>query len=436
MSKHLINTISAFMIFMFVLNSAKLFSQKIERSRCGQPDFTNRLDSEALQQLQNINNTVSKSSVLRNFNVAATKGEVAVIPVVFHVIHEGEAIGSGRNISDEYIHAQIEQLNLDFRRKSPDAAFIPEIFRDLHSDVEIEFCLANTDPSGNATGGITRHFYRDSKWTVNEGDAFDYLVKKETSWNPDNYLNIWTANILKIGYYGWAYFPNVFPKYYDGVVSHYGTIGSLEKPFPFDFRTSGGDETGKITTHELGHYFDLFHTWGINDESQANCIDDDGIDDTPLSSNAYNVRCPLFGRSSTTCGSQDMYVNYMGYSSCAYMFTHGQKDKMLNALYGSRSSLLNSYGCEPPDKYELKLYPNPTNDYFNIDISLISGSIVNENSEIIIYNTLGRKVFESKVNLKASNSINISSLSPNQIYFINIADVNGDVHEFKILKKG
>lgn len=49
--------------------------------------------------------------------------EVFKIPVVVHVIHEGEEVGMGFNVSDELIFRQIEIVNEDFRRKEGTRGF-------------------------------------------------------------------------------------------------------------------------------------------------------------------------------------------------------------------------------------------------------------------------------------------------------------------------
>lgn len=43
--------------------------------------------------------------------------DVVSLPVVIHVVHNGEPIGVGPNISTERVKRQIEILNEDFRRK-------------------------------------------------------------------------------------------------------------------------------------------------------------------------------------------------------------------------------------------------------------------------------------------------------------------------------
>ena len=45
---------------------------------------------------------------------------IITIPVVVHVLHRGEPVGTGRNISDAQIQSQIDVLNEDFRRLNAD----------------------------------------------------------------------------------------------------------------------------------------------------------------------------------------------------------------------------------------------------------------------------------------------------------------------------
>lgn len=80
----------------------------------------------------------------------------ATIPVVVHIIHNGEAIGTGTNLSVAQIQSQIDVLNEDFRRLNADRSQTPSAFAPVAADVNIEFRLACTDPNGNPTNGIIR----------------------------------------------------------------------------------------------------------------------------------------------------------------------------------------------------------------------------------------------------------------------------------------
>src|SRR5690606_13985478 len=79
--------------------------------------------------------------------------DVYTIPIVVHVIHDGEPIGEGPNLSVERIESQIRVLNEDFRRKPGTRG------HNTHpdgGDARMEFVLARIAPDGSPTGGINR----------------------------------------------------------------------------------------------------------------------------------------------------------------------------------------------------------------------------------------------------------------------------------------
>jgi hypothetical protein len=94
---------------------------------------------------------------LNNAQNFSFKRQVITIPVVIHVIHDGDPIGTSENISDAQILSQIEVLNKDYRKLNSDTSNTPAVFKPLAADIEIEFCLAQRDPDGNPTTGIIRH---------------------------------------------------------------------------------------------------------------------------------------------------------------------------------------------------------------------------------------------------------------------------------------
>jgi hypothetical protein len=75
-----------------------------------------------------------------------------VIPVVFHIIHANGI----ENISDAQIQDAVRVLNEDFNRQNSDWDAVRPEFLDRVADVGIEFRLAQLDPFGNCTNGITR----------------------------------------------------------------------------------------------------------------------------------------------------------------------------------------------------------------------------------------------------------------------------------------
>jgi len=80
----------------------------------------------------------------------ANRSDILTVPLVIHVIHTGEPIGVGSNISDEQIYSAVDALNEDFRKVAGSNG------DGNGADCEIEFCLAVRDPDGNPTSGINR----------------------------------------------------------------------------------------------------------------------------------------------------------------------------------------------------------------------------------------------------------------------------------------
>jgi PKD repeat protein len=262
----------------------------------------------------------SESQVSRN-------GDPYIIPVVFHVIHNY----GPENISDAQIYDGIEQANIQLRKLNADTTDIVDAFKSIAADTEIEIRLAQIDPNGNCTSGITR--------TVSTLTYIaDHSVKSLIQWPPDKYLNIYVCN-QAAGLAGHAMMPaeaDTIPEW-DGIVMQHSYVGTIGTSDPFR-RT--------VLTHEIGHYLNLQHIWGGNNvpnypylvvAQPENCDYDDEVDDTPLTIGWQS--CPLDGES---CGSLDNVQNYMDYAYCARMFTEGQKLRMqatLNSPIAKRNNL-------------------------------------------------------------------------------------------------
>lgn len=271
--------------------------------------------------------------------ISASKQPLQVtIPVIVHVIHNGEPLGTGANITDAQVLSQLEVLNEDYRRLNADATNTPGGFAGVAADVEIEFCLAIRAEDGSFTTGIEHIDGNLAVWEINDIDG---ILKPATVWNRNKYLNIWTCNIggTDLGTLGYASPPGL-PASTDGVVvsyQYFGRGGSAQSPY----------NQGRTATHEVGHWLGLIHTWGPSDPATASCADDDGVADTPVQSRA-NYGCPTFPKVSCSNGPNgDMFMNYMDYTNdaCMNLFTQGQKSLMLTTLSTIRSGIGQSDAC-------------------------------------------------------------------------------------------
>lgn len=289
---------------------------------------------------------------------------VITIPVVVHVVYKDSTM----NISTAQVMSQIDVLNADYRRMNADTGRTRSVFLPVAADAEIEFCLAQRDPSGNPTSGITRTYSSGGTFLGYFGPTDDVkstLTGGVNPWPTDQYLNIWVCDLIPF-ILGYAQFPGDNPAT-DGVVIGYnffGTIGTVSAPY----------DLGRTASHEVGHWLGLRHIWG-----DAACAED-SIADTPHAADATSG-CDTTANTcvDTPIDWPDMIENYMDYSDddCMNMFTLGQKDRMWSFLNTARLSLQTSMGCVPvvgvndPVKnlVDMVLAPNPSGGVFTLQLN-------------------------------------------------------------------
>ena len=259
------------------------------------------------------------------------------VPVVVHVLHHGEAVGVENNLSDAQIQGAIDALNADFRGEFGGV------------DIDIEFELASRDPEGNPSSGIVRvdaaaaipEYIEDGLVTEdNLHPSSENNLKSLSNWPIEDYVNIWVVSSLNGGMspLGFAYLPPV-SGFYDGIVLHRRVFGIGE-----EYDLLNNYDLNKSLTHELGHYFGLYHTFRLTNScgAESNCSSQgDQVCDTPPTTGSAGcspLDCP-----------ETMVENYMDYAydQCVSAFTEGQRTRMRNALLGYRASLLESDGLVP-----------------------------------------------------------------------------------------
>jgi PKD repeat protein len=287
----------------------------------------------------------------KNKSNSRTESEIYTIPVIFHIIHQGEAIGQGSNLSAAQVYSQLEALNQDFRRKNIDTIRTPPKFKKVATDTQIEFVLARIDPFGvpMREAGINRYNGARISWNRND---FERIIKPITFWTPDEYLNVWVAPLA--GILGYAQFPTnsrlregadwvrfATAKETDGVVIDSRSFGSNRPRPAFNLRAKFS--MGRTLTHEIGHFLGLLHISG-----DGGCEKDDFCEDTPLQSgNSFDCNAGKM-----TCGNENMVQNFMDYSddSCMNLFTQEQALRMRTAIENGtrRKELLWSQVAQTP----------------------------------------------------------------------------------------
>jgi len=258
----------------------------------------------------------------------ASRGGTFTIPVVFHVVWNTTA----ENIPASAINAVMNQLNQDYSASNSNIGGVRSTFTNSIGNVGFQFCLAQCDPQGNPTTGITRTQTTET-WFDPDTQTNDMKSPPlgKSAWDPTRYLNVWVCDISSgasggLVTLGYAYLPTP------------GVVGTSIDGLVVDYQY-GMALSSRTSTHEIGHYFGLQHPWGGGNGS---CGADDGFTDTP------NTDSPTFSCANSNlqkCGVLTQYENFMDYSNCSAMFTNQQGNYMAGILTGIRSSLLTSTGC-------------------------------------------------------------------------------------------
>ena len=289
-----------------------------------------------------------------------TTGTTAVykIPVVVHVLHTGGAIGTEYNPSDEQIIAAINYLNQVFRGQysSLQAPYNESSVVDLG----IEFELAKRKPDiCTPTNGIDRinlssnaNYVASGVYPVSGSGISNTSMMNLARWDPTKYYNIYVVNKISPNILGYASLPSTSTASdTDGTVLLASEMIAGKKTLP----------------HELGHAFNLYHTFQGAPSTGA-CPDSgngDYCDDTqPVSEHSgcltgNNLCAPVIPATSPATYQQynrNTESNFMSYTDCFTLFTTNQKERVqAAAAFASRNYGTTSLtACGPVINFSMK----------------------------------------------------------------------------------
>lgn len=223
-------------------------------------------------------------------NSFSDDGRTIKIPVIIHLLK----LNNGKSIKDSQIIQELKELNSNFTAKN-NMSSLNEDFKNLVGNPNFEFYLADTTLNNSSLKGIIRYSSISN-------------ISNKLNINPEKYLNIFIGN--------------------NKTSSNVLQERKLPKNIKINY-TKIGNKSNTIT-HEIGHYFGLWHVWGSGNCSRFKNPfrqKTDEISDTPKQKNCTDVKrinqCPPRKVKKTP-----NYNNFMDYSSCRCFFTIGQASKM------------------------------------------------------------------------------------------------------------
>ncbi len=373
----------------------------------------------------------------RTNNEQGSRASQYIIPCVFHVYGAKQG---GKDVTLAVIEATMKDwANKDFAGKNDDYNTVHTKFLSLRDTLSISFVLAKKDPSGNPTTGIVFHPVQKG---FGSATGYDDKIQAD-AWNNYQYMNFYIMNDL----------------YGDGNLNNSGSttppITSISDMKLARVVYNGAflgpntiKEYASVMTHEIGHFFNLMHTFDQGCKSATN----DNVDDTPPED--YDAKTPCHTSSTVNaplnCNGDllnvENYMDYVGPNGCYKMFTKGQVLRMKAALeLPSRKPLwqkdnLIKTGVLPGTvgimeeraAFSAVIYPNPGTGIFNLEVSTDKQDVF----QINVVDMIGNIVFSTQTVPVASvltKPIDLSSLSKG-VYFVSLKGSSSQ-QSFKLIKQ-
>ncbi len=377
-----------FLLPLLLMATVSVFSQQIpasNNSRCGSDDVKIMLEnqrqlpiSDRYREIErSLNDYLLKNKITQNNQRYFPNGPEFIIPVVVHIVHNGEPIGTGTNISYAQIKSQLDAINAGFSNYSGAANYYQNLVAAQYAalpkginavDTKIRFCLA-TEPglgvswTNTAEPGVMRFSNATAsrhEFSVAGQTALSNLTQPGGVFSSSSFLNIWVVTAIRFGdpansgdcpgiqgYASIAGYSGPEARIIEGVVLRsdiFGDNSVNSNNFPLqpiaNAACLGGTSSnfanrGKIAVHEIGHFLGLYHTFqDCAGSSVALCSSTgDFICDTdPCDQPGVNVNC----------GASNMPENFMYYSDDNILntFTAGQLNRMYAMLNTVRASLV------------------------------------------------------------------------------------------------
>lgn len=405
--------------FILVFTSTVFFAQQ---RTCGTKAFMKTIQEDAILraefETQQQKFLEEYQKLITNFNRNGNNQNIINnnpirIPVAVHYTASGSATPAVRTCLTNLAQTQIDILNADYNATNDDLSLwetASELYPGINiGNMNVIFELATQNhPAGS---GLT-----NGQPAVTFGYNFGNGQNRDTAWT--GYFNIIIRNLgngtlgfspLGPNLSGWGVTIDN-----NSFSSGSGCTGVIPQA-PFNL--------GRTLTHELGHFFNLDHTFNSNNcNPESNCAstaNGDGVCDTPQLVEP-TFQCPGLGEvASCDFEFPALTMNYMDYTNdaCMYMFTQGQATRM-TAWFNSVQSQIKQNALSNVDLLEnnLVIYPNPAKDILNVNFKEVPSNLF-----VVLYDQTGKVVYEKAFNdtLEPTTTISIADFAKG-VYFINL----------------
>ncbi len=334
--------------------------------------FLKELTKIDSQTYKNVSSTLSPNVLIR-------------IPVA---VHYPQGNNADRACLVSLAQSQITVLNNDFNATNSDisnwptaSSFYPGV---TTGNFDVQFVLATLNhPTGTDPNLV------NGQPAVTIGYNYGGGNDSDPVW--DGYLNFLVKDIGS-GLLGYSPLGGL-PVNGDAVVMNTFCFGAGSGCS--GFTPSAPFHLGRTVTHELGHFFNLDHTFASSScfPATANCATEgDLICDTPrLVDESYN--CPAAGSVNACNSLKSLTMNFMDYvdDPCMYMFTNGQKQRGVAYINSINSQFnTNVLAINEISKKSFSVYPNPNFGNFTIQFDEVITKY-----EIEVADIAGRVVYKN-----------------------------------------
>lgn len=355
-----------------------------------------------------------------NNQVQSTNATI-VIPVAIHFpsVSNGTAEAT-KALYRNFAQTQIDVINADYNANNSDlsnwasaSSFYPGV---NVGDLDVQFVVATQNhPAGTGLANGVK--------AITFGTDFLGGADSDATWS--GYMNF-VIRDLGAGLLGYSPLGGS-PAAGHTVVMNTWCYGTGSGVPSTAYVPAAPFHLGRTVTHELGHFFNLDHTFASTscNPAGANCATEgDRVCDTPrLTAESYN--CPAPGSVNACASLKSLTMNYMDYvdDACMYMFTAGQATRAvayLNTIVSEfKSNVLANTSFLSSN---FSVYPNPNKGTFNIQLKeAVSDFAIN------IYDVTGKSVYTTEFNQNSDlvKEIKINEEISKGIYFMNIKTNDG-----------